>query len=127
MERRDRVGSGWLPPSQGWGGLRDEDAPGTGDTQGSGPSDARVVFVTARCRDDGASVCVHWYLTLQKQLCKKAKKSCRGFPQKLFFQKKEQIWSCMGKQCKMCFLGYGQFFFFFRYGPALTIQELLPD
>jgi hypothetical protein len=111
MERRDRVGSGWLPPSQGWGGLRDEDAPGTGDTQGSGPSDARVVFVTARCRDDGASVCVHWYLTLQKQLCKKAKKSCRGFPQKLFFQKKEQIWSCMGKQCKMCFLGYGQFFF----------------
>ena len=55
---------------------------------------------------------MHWYLTLQKQLCKKAKKSCRGFPQKLFFQKKEQIWSCMGKQCKMCFLGYGQFFFF---------------
>ena len=54
--RREWAGSGWLPPSQGWGGLRDEDAPGTGDTQGSGPSDARVVFVTARCRDDGASV-----------------------------------------------------------------------
>jgi hypothetical protein len=39
--------------------LRDEDAPGTGDTQGSGPSDARVVFVTARRRHDGrARVCV---------------------------------------------------------------------
>ena len=47
----------------------------------------------------------------RKQLCKKAKKSCKGFPQKLFLQKKEKIWSCMGKQSKMYFLGYGSVFF----------------
>ena len=46
-----------------------------------------------------------------KNFARKQKKVAKFPPKNFFSKKKEQIWSCMGKQCKMCFLGYGHFFF----------------
>jgi hypothetical protein len=39
-----------------------------------------------------------------------SKKKLQKFPSKTFSPKKKEIWSCMGKQCKMYFFRAGFFF-----------------